>query len=190
LLEALDAVERHYNSARTLQLQFTQFYNSPGQGARKEIGTLYLLKPGRMRWEYSSPAGKLFVSDGKTAWFYSPAANRVERARVKEADDLRTPFAFLLGKLDFRRDFSKFYTTQEGSGTWVNAIPKSDKMPFSKVEFLLTPERRIQRLRITGQDQSVMDFAFADERKNMTLANRLFQFQAPAGVEIVEMREQ
>ena len=31
---------------------------------RHETGTLLLKKPGRMRWTYAKPAGKLFVLDG------------------------------------------------------------------------------------------------------------------------------
>ena len=72
---------------------------------RTEAGELSLRKPGRMRWQYDSPKGKLFVSDGKQVYLYTPATNRVEKMKVRESDDMRTPLAFLLGKFDFWRDF-------------------------------------------------------------------------------------
>jgi len=63
---------------------------------RTESGTLLLLKPGRMKWDYSSPAGKLFLLDGRYAWFYSKGDPQVQRIPAKELDDLRSPLRFLL----------------------------------------------------------------------------------------------
>ena len=58
-----------------------------------------------MRWDYDQPKGKLFVSDGKFLWLYTPEGNRAERMKLKESDDMRAPLAFLLGKLDFQKEF-------------------------------------------------------------------------------------
>ena len=65
------AVDAHYNHLHSLQAEFTELYRGSGM-ERTESGTLWLKKPGKMRWEYRSPKEKLFVSDGKTAWFYVP----------------------------------------------------------------------------------------------------------------------
>ena len=185
----LAGVERRYNAAKTLEVQFSQEYAAQGRSRRPEHGTLYLRKPGRMRWAYSNPQGKLFITDGKLAWFYSPDANRVERTRMKETDDVRAPFAFLLGRLDFRKEFGKFYTRQEGPDAWISAIPKSDRLPFTRVEFLVSPEHVIRRLKILGQDQSEMGFSFTGEKRNVTMAESLFRFQPPQGVEIVDTEQ-
>jgi outer membrane lipoprotein carrier protein len=63
---------------RSLKAGFTESYEGLGI-KRAESGTLLLLKPGRMKWEYSSPAGKLFLLDGKYAWFYSSGDSQVQR---------------------------------------------------------------------------------------------------------------
>ena len=91
----LKNVENRYNRAQTLQVLFNESYTGAGQPRRSEAGRLTLRKPGRMRWDYTSPLGKLFVSDGKFLWLYTPANNRVERMRLKEAEDMRAPLAFL-----------------------------------------------------------------------------------------------
>ncbi|MFY9854581.1 MAG: outer membrane lipoprotein carrier protein LolA, partial [Terracidiphilus sp.] len=89
-------VDSHYNQLHSLKAGFTETYE--GMGIRRtESGTLLLLKPGRMKWEYSSPAGKLFLLDGKFAWFYSRGDSQVQRISAKELDDLRSPLRFLLG---------------------------------------------------------------------------------------------
>src|ERR1051326_1250341 len=74
----LKQVENRYNSVATLQANFAETYGGSGRPARTEAGVLYLRKPGRMRWDYTSPAGKLFVSDGKGVFFSLPPPTRVQ----------------------------------------------------------------------------------------------------------------
>ena len=57
-----------------------------------------------MRWEYRSPKEKLFLSDGKDAWFYIPGDRQVRRTSVKKLDDLRSPLALLLGKTRLEKE--------------------------------------------------------------------------------------
>src|SRR5437899_12633161 len=90
-------VDTHYNHLRSLEAEFTEVYRGSGM-ERTETGTLWLKKPGKMRWEYRSPREKLFVSDGKDAWFYVPEDQQARRQAAKKLDDARSPLAFLLGK--------------------------------------------------------------------------------------------
>ncbi len=182
----LKGVERRYNNARTLAVRFEQTHTAQKR-RRTERGELFLRKPGRMRWQYASPAGKLFVSDGKNFYLYTPDNNRVERTRIKESDDWRAPLAFLLGKLDFYRDFKRFISRPEGPDTWIVAEPRSDRLAYTQVGFLVDGSFGIKRLEITGQDQSVMDYRFEGERMNPPLEESLFRFQPPAGAEVVDV---
>jgi outer membrane lipoprotein carrier protein len=151
-----------------------------------DSGVLYLRKPGRMRWDYKSPAGKIFLSDGKDVFLYVPGEQRAEKSKLKQSEDMRAPLAFLLGKLDFAKEFKSFQTRQEGANTWIVADPKSDNLAYKKVEFLASPDGEIHRVEVTGQDQSKLDFTFTNERQNVPLAPSLFEFKPPPGVQIVE----
>ncbi|MCS7314921.1 MAG: outer membrane lipoprotein chaperone LolA [Bryobacterales bacterium] len=182
----LRALEERYNRARTLEAAFEQSYRGQGRAWKPERGKLWLRKPGKMRWEYSEPAGKLFVTDGRFAWLYSPALREVERTRLKETDDLRAPLAFLLGKLDFQRDFGRFVWRREGPDYWIVAEPRSERLLFSRVEFRVDAELRIRHLRVEGQDRSVMEFRFDNERLNPPLEDSLFEFRPPPGVRVIE----
>ena len=182
----LKAVENRYNRAQTLQVKFAETYSGLGQGARTEAGILYLRKPGRMRWEYTQPAGKLFISDGKDVYLYLPGEHRVEKMPLKATEDMRAPLAFLLGKLNFEREFQNIQTRPEGDGSLVTADPKSESLPYSKVEFLVSSTFTIRKLHIVGQDQSILDFIFYDEKLNPALANTKFQFHSPPGAEVME----
>ena len=84
LSRTLKAVEDHYNRAQTLQIAFSESYKAQGRTRKPETGTLFLRKTGRMRWQYSSPAGKLFLSDGKFMYLITPDSNRVQKSNAKE----------------------------------------------------------------------------------------------------------
>jgi outer membrane lipoprotein carrier protein len=187
LSKLLKSVENRYNRPGTMQMSFQQTLTGGGRIGQSESGVLYLQKPGRMRWDYKTPAGKIFLADGKHVWFYSPHSGRVERSAMKESGDERTPLAFLMGRLDFYRDFKEFRTRPEGEDLYVIAKPKSERAPYEVVEFLVAPDARLKLLKVVGQDRSVMTLRFADEKPNPALNPALFRFTMPAGAELVDV---
>ena len=186
----LKGVETRYNRAKTLQVLFREDYTPSGPGGgparRSESGRLVLQKPGRMRWDYSQPQGKLFISDGKIMWLYTPSENRAEKMKLRESEDMRAPLAFLLGKLNFEKEFRNLQARPEGTATRITAEPKTGDLPYSAVEFVVTVENRIREVKVTGFDNSILDFTFDEERLNPPIDGKLFQFQAPPGAEVVE----
>jgi len=186
----LKGIEDHYNHAKTLQVLFTEEYTAQGQSRRPESGLLSLRKPGRMRWDYTKPAGKLFVSDGKTVYLYTPEAHRVERAPLKASEDMRAPLAFLLGKLDFSREFKNFEAKPASADTVITAWAASDKLPYDKVEMSVSPAFEIHRLVVTGTDKSILTFTFAGEKVNPKVDDAMFHFRMPPGAILADAEEQ
>lgn len=183
------AVEDRYNRLRTLRVEFEEKVSYGGRTRREERGTLYLLRPGKMRWEYSHPAGKLFVADGKMYYLYSPNSNQVQRIQPKEAADWRAPLAFLLGRLDFSKEFGPITVRTTADGIELEAPARSDREPFTRAVFHVTPKTfEIRRIQVTGQDGMVTEFGFRGEQVNPPLEGKLFRFDAPAGAEIVDAR--
>jgi outer membrane lipoprotein carrier protein len=183
----LKGIEQRYNRAKTLQVHFVESYSVQGRPRNSESGELTLRKPGRMRWDYSAPSGKLFVSDGKDVYLYTPDAHRVEKAKLKASEDMRAPLAFLLGKLDFAKEFRDFEVRSEGVNYLVTAKAKNDKLPYEKVQMLIAPDDRIQRLIVNGQDdQSILTFQFDGEKLNPPVDDARFKFQMPAGATMVD----
>jgi len=188
LPKALRGIETRYNSIKTLELDFEQTYTAPNRARRVEAGKLFLRKPGRMRWEYSKPEGKLFVSDGTDYWYYSPLAKRAEKMKLKEATDMQAPLAFLIGRLDFSRDFGKYTVRQEGALARIQAEPKNlDKAPYREVTFTVSADAQVHFLEVKGQDASTMLFRFKNEVRNPAQKEAaLYRFTPPPGVEVVE----
>lgn len=181
LAHMLKGVEDRYNHTDTLQIAFTESFTRNGR-KRTENGELYLRKPGRMRWEYKIPAGKLFGSDGKFTYAYFPDEKRFEKSSLKGSDDMKAPLAFLLGKMQFEKEFRDFRTQPDGPSTFITGIPKSDKLPYNEVTFLIDPNFMIRWLNVKLVDGSQVDFAFNSEKRNAPIAESMFQFTPPLGV--------
>jgi len=182
----LATVEARYNHAKTLEVLFQERYTRQGEPHRAEGGRLQLRKPGKMRWDYTDPKGKLFVCDGKYLYLYTPADNRAQRMKLKETDDMRAPLAFLLGKLHFEREFGNLQGTQTG-GTWrITAEPKTDDLPYRAVEFVVAQDGRIAEVKVTSYDQAVLDFHFDQQKVDPPLGAGLLPFQLPPGAQLTE----
>lgn len=185
-----DKVDEHYNHIETLQVHFTETYNGVGI-QREESGTLALKKPGRMRWDYQEPQRKLFISDGKTAWFYVPGEQQARRTSVKKLDDLRSPLRYLLGKTKLEKEFDKLSLASDAKPTQagdlvLRGVPKSMADRVSQVLLEITPDGHIRRITIDELDGSTTSFAFSEEKTNAPLADTQFRFNPPPGVETVE----
>jgi outer membrane lipoprotein carrier protein len=100
---------------------------------------------------------------------------------------LRAPLAFLMGRVDFKRDFKEFLSRPDPSGgTLISATPRSSRAPYAKVEFLVDANRHIAALTIEGHDRSIMRFRLSNEQINPPLDGKLFTFQLPKGAQLVE----
>jgi outer membrane lipoprotein carrier protein len=184
------AVDERYNHLHTLQAEFTEIYRGAGT-ERTESGTLWLKKPGKMRWEYRSPREKLFLSDGKDAWFYVPGERQVRRTAVKKLDDLRSPLAFLLGKTKLEKELQGLSLAPDVSplatgDVVLRGVPKSLGDRVSQVLLEITPERWIGRILIEEVDGSVTEYRFSGQKEDIAVADQRFQFTAPDGVEVID----
>src|ERR1700710_1768523 len=119
----LKRVDDHYNHLSSLQAHYSEHYTGMGMD-RTEFGTLLLKKPGRMRWSYASPAGKVFILDGKNGWFYTPGDPQAQKISAKQLDDLRSPLRFLLGHTQLNKELTNIKVTQAPGGYRIAGIPQ------------------------------------------------------------------
>jgi outer membrane lipoprotein carrier protein len=189
------AVDEHYNHLRTLQAEFTEIYRGSGM-ERTESGTVWLAKgglkkPGKMRWEYRSPREKLFVSDGKDAWFYVPGDRQARRTDARKLDDVRSPLAFLLGKSKLERELQGLslapdLTPVVAGDAVLRGVPQALAERVSEILLEVTPEHRIARIVINEVDGSVTEYRFSEQKEDEAIPEGRFRFSPPPGTETVE----
>jgi outer membrane lipoprotein carrier protein len=184
------AVDAHYNHLRSLQAEFTEVYRGSGMD-RTESGTLWLKKPGKMRWEYRSPKEKLFVSNGKDAWFYVPDDRQARKTDSRKLDDIRSPLAFLLGKTKLEKELQGLSMAPEVTplrpGNLVlRGVPQALADRISEVLVEVTPAHQIARIAIQEVDGAVTEYRFAEMKEDVEIGDARFRFKPPAGTETVE----
>jgi outer membrane lipoprotein carrier protein len=189
------AVDEHYNHLRTLQAEFTEIYRGSGAD-RTESGTLWLekgglKKPGKMRWEYRSPKDKLFVSDGKDAWFYVPSEKQARRTDARKLDDVRSPLAFLLGKSKLEQELQGLSLAPDiapvvSGDDVLRGVPQAMADRVSEIVLEVTPEHKIVRIVIDEVDGSITEYRFSDQKENQAIPAGQFKFNPPRGTETIE----
>ena len=184
------SVDEHYNHLRSLQAEFTEIYRGAGMD-RTESGTLWLKKPGKMRWEYRSPRDKLFLSDGKDAWFYLPGDKQARKTPVRKLEDLRSPLGFLLGKTRLEKElqglgFAPDIAAVTPGNMVLRGVPQTMTERVNQVLLEITPDNRISRIVIDEVDGSTTEYRFNEQKENVAIGDERFRFTPPPGVETID----
>jgi outer membrane lipoprotein carrier protein len=182
-------VDHRYNHLTTLKARFQESYAGAGM-TRKEAGDLWLQKPGKMRWQYEQPTPKLFIVDGKNAYFYVPSERQARRMPAKRLDDFRSPIRYLLGHTKLQSEFAKLSLSQEApkqaGDVVLEGIPKGMEDRVQRVLLEITPANQIVGIRIEELDASIKEFTFSNLQENIPVSRELFRFTPPRGVEVIE----
>ncbi|NBO63568.1 MAG: outer membrane lipoprotein carrier protein LolA [Acidobacteria bacterium] len=182
----IDGLQGKYNRLSSLSALFVQIHTEPGGSPRRETGRLLLKKPGRMRWDYDGPEKKLYLSDGKSVYEYVSTDGYATRMSLRESDDWRAPFAFLLGRGNLRNDFKRIELDAESPARAGNRvlrlIPKKEQ-EFKILLIEVDPiSLQLARLSFVDRNGARSDLLFSGLQENAPAAES--RFGLPAGVEV------
>ena len=183
------ALQTKYDGIRDFSADFTQQYES-GVLRRKitERGKVQVKKPGKMRWDYTQPEKKVFVSDGSTIYLWVPADNQVTRSAVPKQDEATTAVLFLVGKGDLTRDFNVSFAPNAPEGTY--ALRLDPKLPERDYEWLriVVDKNSLQIRELTASDRQggQSTFLFSNFKENVGIADSTFAFKIPKGADVID----
>ena len=189
--ELAAALQRKYDGIKDFSADFA--HNYEGGVLHKQIterGHLLVKKPGKMRWDYSAPETKQFVSDGVKMYSYIPQDKQVVVATVPPDEDAPTPTLFLAGKGNVTRDFTPSLVdapagVPAGSRA-LKLIPKSKQRDYDWLVLVLDPGSLAIRGLVTVDAQGGKStFSFTNLKENVGLTDKEFTFKIPRGVDVV-----
>jgi len=189
--ELASALQKKIDGIHDFTTDFTHVYE--GGVLRKQIterGHLLIKKPGKMRWDYTSPEQKAFVSDGVKMYSYIPQDKQVIVAAVPSDDQATTPALFLAGKGSLTRDFTASLVDAPAgmpAGTRaLKLVPKTRQQDYDWLTLLVDPATlAIRGLQTVDAQGGKSTFSFANLKENAGVADKEFAFKIPRGVDVV-----
>lgn len=185
LKRVLDGIQSRYRETRSFSASFTEVIEAVGSKKRERAGTIYLQKPGKMRWNFTPPDTETIVSDGTMLYNYDSDLDQVVETPLKQALSSSSAAAFLLGvgKLESAFNASLSADPSPAGTTRVTLIPKGNGNQID----LSVDSRTFEIEALTMKDQlgNTTAISFADIKRNVAVSDSLFVFKVPDGADIV-----
>ena len=189
--ELAQALQRKYDTIKDFSADFVHTYQ--GGVLRKQLtekGRLLVKKPGKMRWTYTAPDEKVFVSDGVKIYSYIPQDKQVIVSSVPPDDQASTPTLFLAGKGNLARDFTAAAGNVPAgmpAGTRaLKLVPKTTQRDYDWLVLAVDPSTlQIRGLVSVDAQGGTSSFSFTNLKENIGLADKDFAFKIPRGVDVV-----
>jgi len=188
----VDKVQAACARVEDLSARFHQTAANRALGQVQEASGQFLMKrPGKMRWEYRKPEPRLFVTDGKTLWAYSPADKQVMVQEVGQAFPSRVPLSFLAGDCQLRRDFT--ITAVESAATRgstsfmiLDLRPRRPEAGIARLLLEVSLQTYlVEKTTLFDAAGNTTVIALTHLKLNSGLPDQPFEFTPPAGVTVV-----
>ena len=186
----VNKVQAFYDKTTSFQSPFTQEYFVKSHNLRKESkGDVTFEKPGKMDWQYATPAGNRVVSDGAVLKVYE-AANKQMFEQNVDKSQYPAALSFLVGggKLDTIFDFQMYAgaTMNFPGGDVLVGTPKQATPAYTKVLFYVdSASSQVRRVLIVDGQGNRNRFDFETPKVNVPVAPDRFKFTPPPGTQII-----
>ena len=185
----VDAIQKQYDATHTFQARFIQksFLKILGQSQRAE-GSVSIKKPGKMKWDYKAPDRQILVSNDQGLWLYLPDEKQVTKMKAQSIYSSNTPALFLAGRGKLTESFTIGKVTEESRLYVAEFIPKDKGQNLSKMVLLADKKNyQIVGSRVYDNLGNKTEMLFSNIQTNPNFEEKLFQFEVPKGVELIDL---
>jgi outer membrane lipoprotein carrier protein len=189
--ELVARVQQRYDRTMHLHANFHQETRLQGfDQVQTGAGQVWILKPGRMRWDYVQPERQSIIANGETLWIYLPAERQAIRDQVNQSLGTRTPALFLAGQARLTELFTVVEPPTQAPGEGgllrLELTPKAGSLPYAQVQLGIDSNTYLVKLvRLLDPLGNVTTMRFTDIDTERPVDASLFQFQVPPGVEVI-----
>ena len=178
--ETPDPVQQFFDGLRTLQADFDQqVMDGNNQPLQSSQGHMWIMRPGRFRWDYETPYRQQLVADGERLWSYD---EDLEQVTVQAAAEVLTATPAML--LSGDRPLDQVFTIQASGPGGVQLTPKSGDSNVTGLQ-LYFADGLLQRIVAQDTFGNTTTFTFSNLERNPELQAALFHFEPPAGADVV-----
>jgi outer membrane lipoprotein carrier protein len=169
---------------QTMRANFRQeVRNSNQELVERAAGTFLLKRPGKFAWHYEQPYEQTIIADGENIWFYDPD---LEQVTVKPQEEAlgETPAMVLSGGQRIEDSFAITALGDQEGLSWVKLRPRDPESTFQWIRVAFRGKDLVRMEIADGLGQTTR-LSFQDILANYELADSLFRFEVPAGVDVV-----
>jgi outer membrane lipoprotein carrier protein len=192
LPQVIQRLQKVYDTAGDYRAKFTQKYTYSATGReRTSTGELLVKKPGRMRWNYTTPEPQMYLASEGNLWVYEPAAKQAFRQDLK-ASQLPAAVSFLMGKGKLSDEFdislAKDLPYGDAQDHRLALKPKQPQTSFKAIYLVVDPKTYLVRQSVLINTQGdVNAITFSEVKVNSKLPDSLFKWTAPPGISVKEV---
>ena len=181
---ALDTVNSFFKDLHTLEADFhQQVLTSEGKLQQESDGHVWILRPGKFRWNYQTPYKQQLVADGRRLWSYDEDLAQVS---VQPMDKVfsSTPAMLLSGNEPLEKVFHMQEQPADDGQQQVLLTPKSDDSSVIEVRLLFS-KGMLSRIEAKDNFGNTTSFTFSKVVRNGPVDAALFNFVPPPGADVV-----
>ncbi len=161
-----------------------QLLDADGQLIQEGRGTLSIQRPDRFRWQYAEPYEQLVLGDGERLWSYDAD---LEQAVVRGYDDVleASPAMLLSGARDVAELYEVAALRNEQGLEWVVLAPRARETDFKFLGLGFAGDE-LRRMDLIDSLDQLTRIELSEVKRNPPLDSSVFEFDPPAGVDVIE----
>lgn len=182
--DGISSLKNFYDKTHAMRADFYQVVTDrQGRKIQEVYGEMQLKRPNKFRWDYSKPYEQQIISDGNQVWLYDTELAQVTVRALSKALG-SSPAALLAGGDSLDKNFKLVNMAQKDNLDWVSANPKDKETGFEKIS-LAFKDNILQEMDLVDSFGHQTQIIFSKVVLNPTLADKLFLFKVPKGVDVV-----
>lgn len=190
--EVAGRIQAVYDATSSMTADFTQITTSPMSRRKKEgNGTVILLKPGKMRWDYIAPDEQVIVCDGTNIMMYFANEKQMLVSDAKQYLESDVAYSFFAGNSNLQKDFDVSYPMEEELGVTdgqvaLKIVPKVQHPQIDYITLWADKKYLVKKIIVVDKFGSRTEIGFTNITLNSTIPESSFSFTPPKGTEIIK----
>lgn len=176
-------LEHFLTQSKTMSADFVQTLRADDNEILQESkGHFYLNRPGKFRWNYTTPYEQEIVSDGEQVWIFDVDLQQVT-VQNKSVSLNNTPMALMEGKLKLKEAYNVSELDHRDGIYRLKLSSKTKDADFSEL-IVGVNKQGLQFMQLRDQFEQTTDIVFVKLELNKKLSSDLFKFTPPEGVDV------
>jgi len=186
-------LQNTYEQTKDLKADFIQEANIKSiKKTETEEGKVFFKNPKNMLWEYSNPKGKKLVINSQTAWLYLAKEKVAYKQKSEGIFQSKFLINFFAGTGKLKDDFLIKYAEPKAydkEGNYLLVLTPKEKTAACNSVKMTIDKNNFYILQVSFDDVmgNSTTLKFSNISINTGVAQKIFQFRPPAGVQVLEM---